>query len=217
MDADSIQLRKTRTTRKVALPSFAVVPFIRNDTFEKRICYVRSCTPPSQRTAILLATSVCTIVVKATKNPDSLIVPGRGVGKIKAGMTKDGVIAALGQPDIKQEYNGQLIGSVFNYDYLGFIVVFDNRKIVHLVSCGDPSGLPNSPKVIAFTARTKKGIGMESSKEDIVKAYGRTCGSFPPHTQLPGRTTMICKKPGLEFTRVDNRVVHISVGLQLPK
>jgi len=71
--------------------------------------------------------------------------------------------------------------------------------------------------VKAFTARTKEGIGMGSSRADIVKAYGETKDTIPlpPGEQnLPGRDSLVYKKLGLTFSLVDDKVYHIIVDFR---
>ena len=157
---------------------------------------------------VIVMVSVSTVMIAQPKgsgtsatdgvatNESLLITPGVSGGKVKVGMTEDDVTAALGQPERKQ-------GEVLIYDNrFGLSVVCSRQKIVGAVFCGDASGRPNSALIKAFTARTKEGIGMGSSKADIVKAYGKTSDStpLPPGKQnLPGRETMVYKKLGLTF------------------
>src|SRR5581483_11446568 len=85
---------------------------------------------------------------------EEIIEPGVGVGKVRAKMSIDQVIAELGQPDNKT-------GHILNYTHLGFSVSPDKNGTVSLIMCGDPSSF-GSPLVRSFRGRTKEGIGMGS-------------------------------------------------------
>jgi RNA polymerase sigma factor (sigma-70 family) len=166
---------------------------------------------------VVLAASISTVIVAQTKSVDTntanivatddtpLITPHVSVGKVKAGMTEDEVIVALGQPDRQQ-------GEVLIYDSrFGFSVVCSRQKIVGAVFCGDASGRPNSPIVKAFTARTREGIGMGSSKEALIKAFG------PPTSRKPwsaGQEQLEYTPLGLTFTLQQDKVIHIIVNLR---
>ena len=88
-----------------------------------------------------------------------LIIPGQSVGKVRKGMTAEQVEAVLGKPD-------RLQGPVMNYSKkFGFTVFIAGPNGVAEVSCR--SAFSN-----LFKGHTKEGIGMESSRDDLIKAYG---------------------------------------------
>jgi RNA polymerase sigma factor (sigma-70 family) len=165
----------------------------------------------------IIAIAVSTIAIaQQTKSPNTpsnvaiddsfLIVPGVSVGKVKAGMTEDDVIAALGQPESKQ-------GEVLIYDkHLGFSVVCSRKKIVGAIFCGD--SMPTYPGVKMFKGRTKEGIGMESSRDDLVKAFGQPTSAKP----WAVRQEQLEYKPlGLTFTLESGKVFHIIVDFRKPQ
>jgi len=140
----------------------------------------------------------------------SAIDPGVSVGNVQKGMTVEQVVEKLGEPNKRSAF-------ILEYPQLGFSVMFGKKNTALVVFCGDASGLPNSPLVKAFTARTKEGIGMGSSRADIVKAYGETKDTIPlpPGEQnLPGRDSLVYKKLGLTFSLVDDKVYHIIVDFR---
>ncbi len=138
------------------------------------------------------------------------IDPGVCVGNVHKGMTIDQVVEKLGEPTQRSAF-------ILEYPQFGFSVMFGKKNTALVVFCGDASGLPNSPLVKAFTARTKEGIGMGSSREDIVKVYGETKDTIPlpPGEQnLPGRDSLVYKRLGLTFSLVDDKVHHIIVDFR---
>jgi RNA polymerase sigma factor (sigma-70 family) len=173
--------------------------------------------------AILITGGVATVALSGSTNNSNtnnsalqsseLIVPGQSVGKVHDGMTLDQVIEKLGEPDKRSAF-------ILEYTRFGFAVVANRKGMVRSVFCGGASGLPGSALVKAFTAHTKEGIGMESSRADIVKAYGETTESMPlpPGEQnLPGTESLVYSKLGLTFSLADDKVHHIIVDFRIPK
>jgi hypothetical protein len=138
------------------------------------------------------------------------IDPGVSVGNVHKGMTMEQVIEKLGKPTKQSAF-------ILEYPQLGFSVMFGKKNTALVIFCGDASGLPNSPLVKAFTARTREGIGMGSSRADIVKAYGETKDTIPPapgEQNLPGRDSLVYKKLGLTFSLADDKVHHIIIDFR---
>ena len=99
------------------------------------------------------------------------IVPETGVGPIKFGMTMDEVKSALGQPDPAP-------GKPLQYSSLGLAVIPRTRDgKVGAIMMGDSGG---GQLVERFKGVTTKGIGMKSTRQEIVAAYG-------PHSRLGPR------------------------------
>jgi RNA polymerase sigma factor (sigma-70 family) len=139
-------------------------------------------------------------------NEPVLIVPGASVGKVKAGMTEDEVAALLGPPDRVQ-------GAVMSYDrQWGFSVVGNRQKIVGVVFCGDSE--PDYPGVKIFKGRTKEGIGMESSRAEIIKAYGPPTAAKP---WAPGQEQLEYRPLGLTFILGEGKVFNMSVDFRKPQ
>jgi len=133
-----------------------------------------------------------------------LITPRVSVGEVKAGMTEDEVIAALGQPDRQQ-------GDVLIYDaQFGFSVVCNRQKIVRAVHCGGP---------VSFKCRTKEGIGVGSSKDELIKAYGQPAdwAKTPAQGNQPAQDLLDYTPLGLNFTLHDSKVYSIVVNLRKPQ
>jgi hypothetical protein len=138
-----------------------------------------------------------------TKTVGTAIVPNASVGPIRAGMTTQELFAALGQPQRRT-------ANALDYPKLGLAVVPSPEGIAQVVMCGDVIGL-DGPYVRAFTGRTPEGIGMRSTREEVVKAYGR-----PSETRgNPGGTEALKYEAlGMVFRLQANKVHHIAVVLR---
>jgi RNA polymerase sigma factor (sigma-70 family) len=157
---------------------------------------------------IVVAIAISTAVVAQSKSPNTnatknvttddsfFITPGVSVGKVKAGMTEDDVITALGEPERKQ-------GEVLIYDKrFGFSVVCSRQKIVGAVFCGGG---------VAFKGHTKEGIGLESSRDDLIKAFGQPTSAKP---WAVGQEQLEYKPLGLTFLLQNGKVFDITVDLR---
>lgn len=134
-----------------------------------------------------------------------LIVPGQSVGEIHKGMTTNEVETVLGKPDKWQ-------GKIMVYDQkLGFSVV-QSRDGAAAVFCGDT--MLKYPGVKKFAGRTKEGIGMESSREEVVQAFGQPTSAKPwgiGQEQLEYRTQ------GLTFVLESGKVINLTVDFRRAK
>jgi hypothetical protein len=139
-------------------------------------------------------------------NSVMLIEPNPSVGKIHAGMTKDQVIAELGQP-------GRQTANALEYPRLGLAVMPGPDGVVQVVMCGDVTGI-NGPFVKAFTGRTKEGIGMTSTRDELIKAFGEPSGA---EKMRLGLESISYPSLGLTFTLEGGKVHHIIVRLRAPE
>ncbi len=135
-----------------------------------------------------------------------VIEPHIGVGKVQAGMTVEQVVEILGAPDNKT-------GQVLNYVRSGFSVVPSKDGAVRVIMCGDTFGL-NTALVKAFKGRTREGIGMNSRRAEVFRAYGE-----PTEIDLsdPGHEALKYRPLGLTFTLQNEQVHHIVVDLHPAK
>ena len=85
-----------------------------------------------------------------------LIQPNLGVWEIHKGMNKRQVTALLGRP-------GSIDGSIWCYDSLGLGVLFRD---------GDEGTMVNIHCRELFRGATEEGIGIGSSREELIKAFG---------------------------------------------
>jgi hypothetical protein len=155
--------------------------------------------------AALIATAGCSQApekaVSANGNT-TLIEPKAAVGKIRAGMRVQQVVSELGEP-------ARRTANALEYPALGLAVMPGPDGQIQVVMCGDVTGL-NGPFVAAFTGRTKEGIGMKSTRAEIVKAYGE-----PEKNEKMrlGLESMTYPSLGITFTLENGQVHHMIVRL----
>jgi hypothetical protein len=95
---------------------------------------------------------------------DELIIqPGVGIGELHLGDPSDKVTKILGKPDF-------IMGDSL-HQYTGLVVVIREGK-VYALHCGD-GNKPDSRHVTGCKIRTKEGIGMGSTGQDVINAYGQ--------------------------------------------
>ena len=136
-------------------------------------------------------------------NPPMTIEPNIAVGNVRAGMRSQDVISRLGEPQRRT-------ANALEYTRLGFAVMPGPDAIVQVVMCGDVTGI-NGPLVKAFSGRTKEGIGMNSTREELLKAYGEPNS----REKLPGGTESIrYDSLGITFTLEAGKVYHMIVRLR---
>ncbi len=113
------------------------------------------------------------------------------------------VVAQLGEPERRT-------ANALEYTHLGFAVMPSPDSIVQVVMCGDVTGI-NGPLVKAFTGRTKEGIGLSSTREDLLNAYGE-----PSSTEKlrGGMESIRYNSLGMTFTLEGGKVYHMIIRLQ---
>jgi hypothetical protein len=136
-----------------------------------------------------------------------LIAPLVRMGKITPEMTLDDVIAAVGKPDRR---------TGFNLEYLRFgYAVMATRKTgkVILIQCGDPCD-KTSPLIKMFAGRTKEGIGMGSTRSEIIAAFGQPTVAEPWGDD---EERLVYKDRGLDFVLADGKVHFLAVDFRKRK
>lgn len=163
---------------------------------------------PGAALAALLAAAGCsqapepTVSATAGTNATILIEPNVAVGAIRAGMTVQQVVRALGEP-------ARRTANALEYPAQGLAVMPGPDGLIKVVMCGDVTGL-NGPFVAAFTGRTKEGIGMKSTRAEITKAYGDPEKS---EKMRLGLESLTYSPLGITFTLENDRVHHMIVRL----
>ena len=114
----------------------------------------------------------CSKKVEEGEAVEELIVePLVGIGAVQFGMSKDEIIEHFGQPD---KLTTRAEGTKLNYvasKGLGFEV--DSELGMQKIQCWSENWPTQLPFAVAtFTGRTKEGIGIGSTREQIVIAYG---------------------------------------------
>jgi hypothetical protein len=161
----------------------------------------RLCLAVSAMAALVSFVS-CSKDPAPSPNPPLVIEPNVSVGSVRAGMSMKQVIAELGEPQRRT-------AKALEYTRLGFAVLPNSSGVVQTIMCGDVTGV-NGPLVQAFTGRTKEGIGMKSTREELLKAFGE-----PTQIQtFPGGMESLLYQPlGITFTLEGGKVHHIIVRL----
>ena len=161
----------------------------------------------------LLAGGVAVVALSAdSTNKDSqtaitqpapmLIVPGASVGDIRKGMTTNEVEAVLGKPDRWQ-------GQIMVYDKKLGMSVSESKRGVMVVFCGD--SMLRYPGVKTFKGRTKEGIGMESSRAEVIQAFGQPTSAKPWDA---GQEQLVYRQLGLTFTLESGKVINMIVDFR---
>jgi uncharacterized lipoprotein YehR (DUF1307 family) len=110
---------------------------------------------------------------------------GVGVGPVRFGMSKEEVIKHLGQPDKGIEELGQ---DTVRLDYIssrGLNFGLYPTVGVNYIKCYSKE-YPGISRITTFVERTKKGIAMGASRNQIVTAYGE-----PNRTDSTGPLTIL--------------------------
>ena len=123
-------------------------------------------------------------------------------------MTIQQVVAELGEPDRKKE-------SALQYLNLGLSVIPGQEGFVHIALCVDPAG-NEGPFTKAFAGRTKEGIGMGSSRADVIRAYGEPTATETIDAK-PGFEVVRYRPLGLVFELREGKVDSIAVMFKPPK
>ena len=128
------------------------------------------------------------------------IEPSHSVGPVHSGMTLRQVRAELGPPD-RTNYDGgyAIYGGQLQYTRLGLNVGPGKGGVVQSVDIYRP-----------FSGRTKEGIGIGSSRADVIRAYGE-----PKVDNTPARNfeSLLYSNRDLFFIQ-DGNVLMIVVKLQ---
>ena len=135
-------------------------------------------------------------------NPPIVIEPNLSVGDVRAGMTVQEVTTKLGEPQRRT-------ANALEYTRLGFAVMPDPDGVVQVVMCGDVTGI-NGPFTKVFTGRTKEGIGMSSTREEVLKAYGEPTEA---KKMVGGLESLKYPSFGITFTLEGGKVHHMIVRL----
>jgi RNA polymerase sigma factor (sigma-70 family) len=134
-----------------------------------------------------------------------LIVPHQSVGPVRNGMTTNEVEAVLGMPD-------KWAGKMMVYDQQYGMSVAQSEQGVVAVLCGDRT--LHSPGVDKFKGHTKEGIGMKSSKEDLLHTFIGPTAYVDIARQNTRMLRMDYSNLGLTFELESNKVIHILVSFK---
>ncbi len=135
---------------------------------------------------------------------------GVGVGPVRFGMSKEEVIKHLGQPDKGIEVLSQ---DTVRLDYIssrGLNFGLNPTVGVNYIKCYSKE-YPDFSHITTFVERTKKGIAMGASRNQIVTAYGE-----PNRTDSNGPLTILYyDNLRSEMIITNDRLVGIKMVSQL--
>lgn len=156
-------------------------------------CLVSGCSekknPPATTTNVEKTEVIAPESIPAT----ILIEPGSGVGKVRKGMTVDQVIAEIGPP---RSTNGNMLV----YPREGFWVGMSK----------DTGDIFNMHLRKGFAGRTPEGLGIGSTREEIIQAHGHPVDSQMPR---PNFEVLNYTKPRIRFFLVKGVVDYIVLDL----
>ena len=166
------------------------------------------------RTPLIIAALLASLFAGCSKRPaltsstSIVIEPGVSIGPVHSGMTMQQVIEALGEPDKTGKQNDAV--TVLEYWKLGLVVVRDsNERFASTVLCFIAEG-NGSPSMKGFAGHTKEGIGIGSSRADVISAYGEPTVTETPRG-IPNLETLKYRPSGLDFKIKDGKVYFIAV------
>ena len=171
----------------------------------------------AKREILLLSLLMVPLVVltgcgkKTTEDelPDKLTIePLVGIGPVRFGMSKYEVMEHFGQPD--RIFQGEV--TKLNYvPSRGLVFVVDAELGMNEIGCWSEGMLPS--RITTFAGKTKEGIGIGATQEEIVAAYGE-----PDRTSTGSKAlveSLHYDKLQAKFTLMEGRLM--SMILNAPK
>jgi hypothetical protein len=160
-------------------------------------------------TLFLAALAGCGKKAAEDEPADKLIIEASvGIGPVQFGVSQEKVIEHFGRPDKIFE------GKVTKLSYVrsrGLTFAFDAELGMQEISCWSEGMLPS--RVTTFAGKTKEGIGIGATQEEIVAAYGP-----PDSTSTDSRgiiENLHYDKPNAKFSLKEGRLM--SMILEAPK
>jgi len=150
-----------------------------------------------------------------------VISPESGIGPVKFGMSADDVIRALGEPSWRKEHryadnlqprpeleskdsgSAKYVMTELAYDARGFRLAVGNPGGLHSIHCFNQTSM--GPGVRDFQGKTREGIKLGATPNDVVKAYGE------PDAKM-GPTNYWYAKRGWQFSFRDGKLVSYQVN-----
>ena len=147
--------------------------------------------------------------IAASPSEALVIELGVGVGPVRFGMSKEEVIKHLGQPDKIEA----VMQDVVRLDYIslrGLLFGLNPTVGVNYIKCYSKE-YPGYSHVATFAERTKKGVAMGASRNQIITAYGE-----PDSTDSTGSFTILYyDNLKSEMIITNDRLVGIKMVSQL--
>ncbi|MGO9107675.1 MAG: hypothetical protein ACLP9L_00450 [Thermoguttaceae bacterium] len=135
------------------------------------------------------------------------IIPGVGLGPIRFGMSRDKIESLIGKPDGYEADKTSLL-----YYSRGFVLSVSHRSGLKHVNCLSQTLTMN--KVRDFAGKTREGIGLGSSLQEVEKVFGKP-DRDEGHDAMNKR--LVYTKCGLEIQFVGDKVIIIDMSEVLPR
>ena len=130
-----------------------------------------------------------------------------GLLGVRYGMKREDVWKVLGKPYIRP---GIPIPRADEYPYRGFSVTYSQEGAVAAFLCGSGSGDDGAVLARSFRGRTPEGIGMGSSKEETLRAYGTPSSDRMDKSGSGELVYRPRRGDGRSFTFRNGRLVHLA-------
>jgi len=134
---------------------------------------------PSQNSAKEIDSSTSSGTV-FERNEDLILELGVGVGPVKFGMSKEEVIRHFGQPDDFEQVEFDNLDvpmsefALISYDSSrGFALFLNSEGNVDQIECYSEEYPSRPSRIVTFKGKTKKGLSMGASFDEIITAYGK--------------------------------------------
>jgi len=139
-----------------------------------------------------------------------IIEPLVGIGSAQFGMTRDQIIEYFGQPD--QVFEGKV--TKLNYvPSRGLNFAVDSESGLQEIGCWSEGMLPS--RVTTFAGKTKEGIKIGASEEEIVAAYGRPDSTSTASSPIGAIQNLHYDKLRTRFSLKENKLM--SMVFETPK
>jgi hypothetical protein len=136
-----------------------------------------------------------------TSSDSIAIEPGVSIGPLHSGMKRQDVVAVLGEPSHEQD-------GVLEYRDLGIALLPEKGGLLEFVVCS-----AGNDRFKPFAGRTKEGIGIGSSRADVIKEYGEPT-AIESGRGVPEHSTLVYKTRGIKFRVKEDTVSEIAVSLK---
>jgi len=162
------------------------------------------------RTSLIIAALSVSVFAGCSKHPAAVtfissssiaIQPGISIGPVHSGMKQQDVVAVLGEPNSRKD-------GVLEYHNLGIALLPGKGGFLKTVIFFN-GGQPFKP----FGGHTTEGVGIGSSRAEIIKAYGEPA-KIESARGFPGRSTLVYKTQGINFHIQDDKVYKMAVFLK---
>jgi hypothetical protein len=133
-----------------------------------------------------------------------VVSPEDGIGPVKLGTKVGDIVRQLGEPDWRDDWEYTELG----YDRRGFRLMANDKRGLYSIRCFNKHG--GAPTEVGFRGKTKEGIALDASLDEVLKTYGK------PDAQLDSHYVFY-RRRGYEFMFHDKKLVSIRVGPPGPK